>query len=60
MTRTVALTLALKLAITAPTEEKSRDALGHAKDIATSMSSEDVEHCKMAAEAMVEYEAQYL
>ena len=37
----------------------ARDALGHAKDIAASMSSEDVEHCKMAAEALVEYEAQY-
>ena len=60
MKNTEALTLALKLAIQAPTEQKSQDALDHAKDIAAGMSSKDVEHCKMAAQVAVEYEAQYL
>lgn len=59
MTNTEALTLALKLAIQAPTEENSQEALEYAKNIAASMSSKDVEHCKMAAQVAVEYEEQY-
>lgn len=59
MTNTEALTLALKLAIQAPTEENSQEALEYAKNIAASMSSKDVELCKMTAQAAVEYEAQY-
>lgn len=59
MTNTEALTLALKLAIQAPTEKKSQAALCRAKDIAMSMSSRAVEHCKMAAQAAIEYERQY-
>ena len=59
MTNTEALTLALKLAIQASTEENSQEALEYAKNIAASMSSKDVEHCKMAAQVAVEYEEQY-
>ena len=59
MTRTEALTLALKLAVQAPTQDKSDAALQHAKSIAFGMSERDVDICKKAAEAAIEYERQY-
>ena len=59
MTRTEALTLALKLAVQAPTQDKSDAALQQAKSIAFGMSEHDVDMCKKAAEAAIEYERQY-
>lgn len=59
MTRTEALTLALKLAVQAPTQAKSDAALTHAKSIAFGMSDRDVDISKRAAEAAIEYERQY-
>ena len=59
MTRTEALTLALKLAAQAPTQAKSDAALKHAKSIAFGMSGCDVDICKKAAEAAIEYERQH-
>ena len=51
-----ALTLALKLAIQAPTDEQAADCIKIAESIAASMTSKAVNICKMAAEAAVEYE----
>jgi hypothetical protein len=59
MTRTEALTLALKLAVQAPTQAKSDAALAEARCIAAAMSERDVDICKKAAEAAIEYERQY-
>ena len=59
MTKTEALTLALKLAVQAPTQDKSDAALQHAKSIAFGMSERDVDICKKAAEAAIEYELQH-
>jgi hypothetical protein len=59
MTRTEALTLALKLAVQAPTQDKSDAALEEARCIAAAMPSRDVDICKQAAEAAIEYERQY-
>ena len=59
MTRTEALTLALKLAVQAPTQAKSDAALTHAKSIAFGMSDRDVNISKKAAEAAIDYERQY-
>ncbi len=59
MTRIEALTLALKLAVQAPTQAKSDAALARAKSIALGMSDSDVDICKKAAEAAIEYERQY-
>ena len=59
MTRTEALTLALKLAVQAPTQDKSDAALAEARCIAAAMSGRDVDICKRAAEAAIEYERQY-
>jgi len=54
-----ALTLALKLAIQAPTDEQAADCIKIAESIAASMTSKAVNICKMAAEAAVEYEEAY-
>ena len=59
MTRTEALTLALKLAVQAPTQAKSDAALAEARCIAFGMSDRDVDISKRAAEAAIEYERQY-
>lgn len=59
MTRTEALTLALKLAVQAPTQQQSDEALAHARDIAVGMADHDVDLCKKAAEAAIEYERQH-
>ena len=59
MTRTEALTLALKLAVQAPTQQQSDAALAHARDIAVGMDDHDVDLCKKAAEAAIEYERQH-
>lgn len=59
MTRTEALTLALKLAVQAPSQEKSDMALARAKDIALGMSSHDVDIAKKAAECAIEYERKH-
>jgi hypothetical protein len=55
MTRTEAL----KLAVQAPTQAKSDAALAEARCIAAAMSERDVDICKKAAEAAIEYERQY-
>jgi hypothetical protein len=55
MTRTEALTLAVQ----APTQAKSDAALAEARCIAAAMSERDVDICKKAAEAAIEYERQY-
>jgi hypothetical protein len=47
------LALALALAITAPTDKQSRDALAMANGIAAGMSAEAVDTAKARAEAMV-------
>ena len=59
MTRTEALTLALKLAVQAPTQAQSDEALAHARDIAVGMDDHDVDLCKKAAQAAIEYERQF-
>jgi hypothetical protein len=59
MTRAEALTLALKLAVQAPTQAKSDAVLAEARCIAAAMSEHDVDICKKAAEAAIEYERQY-
>ena len=59
MTRTEALTLALKLAVQAPTQQQSDEALAHARDIAVGMDDHDVDLCKKAAQAAIEYERQH-
>jgi len=51
-----ALTLALKLAIQAPTDEQAAECIKIAESIAASMTLEAINICKMAAEAAVEYE----
>lgn len=55
MTRTEALTLALKLAVQAPTQAQSDEALAHAHDIAVGMDDHDIGLCKKAAEAACLY-----
>tara|TARA_R110001632_G_scaffold127778_3_gene241697 strand:- start:578 stop:775 length:198 start_codon:yes stop_codon:yes gene_type:complete len=59
MTRNEALTLALKLAVQAPTQQQSDEALAHARDIAVGMDDRDVSLCKKAAQAAIEYERQH-
>tara|TARA_R110002020_G_scaffold469112_1_gene693862 strand:+ start:42 stop:239 length:198 start_codon:yes stop_codon:yes gene_type:complete len=54
-----ALTLALKLAITAPSEKQSSECIEYAEIIAATMTPKEVKICKMAAECLVEYERQY-
>lgn len=51
-----ALTLALKLAIQAETDEQAEDCIKIAESIAVGMTSKSVNICRMAAEAAVEYE----
>jgi len=51
-----ALTLALKLAIQAPTDDQHQRAVDMATSIAHGMSPDTVKICKMAALAAVEYE----
>ena len=53
------LTLALKLAIQAPTEGLARECVAIAESIAQDMTRKQVEICKAAAECAVEYEATY-
>ena len=45
-----ALTLALRLAVTASTEEKASIALDHAENIATRLAEDEVDQAKAAAE----------
>tara|TARA_R110002167_G_scaffold204410_2_gene408615 strand:- start:5 stop:433 length:429 start_codon:yes stop_codon:yes gene_type:complete len=54
-----ALTLALKLAIQAPTSEQAADCVRMAEVIASRMTLKSVSICKMAAQAAVEYEGKY-
>ena len=51
-----ALTLALKLAIQAPTDDQHQRAVDMATSIAHGMSPDTVKICKLAALAAVEYE----
>ena len=59
MTRTEALTLALKLAVQAPTQAKSDAALAEARCIAAAMSDSDVAEAKKAATMAIERERQH-
>ena len=59
MTRMEALTLALKLAVQAPTKQQSDEALEHAMGIAVAMGDREVELCKKAAKAAIEYDRQH-
>ena len=54
-----ALTLALKLAIQAPTDLRAEECIKVAELIASTMEPKQIEICKMAAEAAVEYEETY-
>ena len=54
MTNKEALTLALTLAIQAPNEEKAAELSLLADDIAASMTEEEMEACKLAAQAACE------
>lgn len=54
-----ALTLALVLAVTAPSDEQSKEATELAKGFASGMTEKQVEICKMAAEVAIEYEKRY-
>ena len=60
MTKSEALTLALKLAIQAPSESQARDCVYMAEQIAATMTPKQVEICKAAAECAVQYEAEYV
>ena len=55
-----ALTLALKLAITAETEAQASECIQYAEMIAQGMTAKQVYICKCAAECAVEYEAQHV
>ncbi len=59
MKQNEALTIALKLAVTAPTEDAFDRAVELAVAISDGMTDHDVEMCKFAAEACIEYEARY-
>jgi len=59
MTQNEALTIALKLAVTAPTEDAFEGAIELAAEISEGMTDHDVEMCKFAAEACIEYEARH-
>ena len=59
MTKSDALTLALKLAIQAPSESQARDCVCMAEQIAATMTPKQVEICKAAAECAVQYEAEH-
>lgn len=59
MTQNEILTIALKLAVTAPTEDAFKQAVELAVEISEGMTDHDVEICKFAAEACIEYEARY-
>ena len=59
MKRTEALTLALKLAVQAPTQQQSDEALAHARDIAVGMDDRDVLLCKKTAAVAIHYERQF-
>jgi len=54
MTQKEALTLALKLAITAPSEEKSKEVSKLAESIAYGMDAIDIDNCKALALAEIE------
>jgi hypothetical protein len=54
-----ALTLALKLAIQAPTDQQAADCIKIAEKIAARMTVKAVNICKMAAQAAIEYEEIY-
>lgn len=54
-----ALTLALKLAIQAPTDSKAEECIRLAQDIASTMTPEQVNVCKMAAQCAVQYEEDF-
>ena len=54
-----ALTLALKLAIQAPTNQQSADCIKIAEKIAARMTLKAVNICMMAAQAAIEYEEIY-
>jgi hypothetical protein len=54
-----ALTLALKLAIQAPTNQQAADCIKIAEKIAARMTVKAVNICKMAAQAAIEYEEIY-
>jgi hypothetical protein len=58
MTRTEALTLALKLAVQAPTQAKSDAALKEARCIAAAMPDRNVEAAKSAAAKRIDRERQ--
>ena len=49
-----ALTLALVLAVTAPSDEQSKEATELAKGFASGMTEKQVEICKMAAEVVID------
>ena len=48
-----ALTLALVLAVTAPSDEQAKEATELAKSFASGMTESQVETCKMAAEVVI-------
>jgi len=54
-----ALTLALVLAIKAPTESKKQECVLIAESIAENMTEKKVELCKAAAECVAEFEGIY-
>ncbi len=54
-----ALTMALKLAITAESQAQVDECVKYAEIIAQGMTAKQVNICKMAAECAVEYESQY-
>ena len=54
-----ALTVALILAATAPSDEQSKEAAQLAESLANGMTKKQVEICKMAAEVAIEYEKRY-
>ena len=58
MTREEALTLALKLAITAPSDDQATEAVGIAESIASDMDATTVDTCKAIALAEIATEGE--
>ena len=54
-----ALTLAIKLAIQAPTDEKANECIKMAESFASKMTEKDVDLCQKAALAAIQYEEEY-
>jgi len=56
MNQTEQLTIALVMALTAPTDAQAKRASDLAEEISAGLTAEQVNHCKYAALAVIEFE----